>query len=161
MDELVRMNHWFYAVFQKTVKTTNGKVIVKSHFHDSDCFAILVELVQDAHLSVAGSLDHVETLKWLTSVQYSPEEQGPAVDFIVKFDTVVTRYNDGQGNSSDRLTDGIQKLFLQRVFTGVTTLNDISAREHERVCCEGHHASFTYDGYKEVLLNAATFFDIN
>ncbi|CAB9526390.1 hypothetical protein SEMRO_1821_G299750.1 [Seminavis robusta] len=111
--ELLRMNRWIYAVLQNTVKTTNGKVIMKSHFHDADCFAILVELIQDAHASVAGSLDHVEVLHWLSSVQYSPR-QGSAVDFVIKFDETITHYNDGHRDPSDKLSDSMQKLFLQR-----------------------------------------------
>ncbi|CAB9507072.1 hypothetical protein SEMRO_291_G109520.1 [Seminavis robusta] len=94
-DELKRMNAWFFAVLQKIVKTSNGKVIVKSHFHDCNCYDIIVKLIADAHVSVAGTLESVDTLNWLTSTRYATSK-GSAVEFIIKFDETVTKYNDAQ-----------------------------------------------------------------
>ena len=65
-------NAYFYSIFQKIIKTTNGEVIVQEHFHDVDCFAILLKLVEDAQTSVAGTLESVENLNWLTSVLEAP-----------------------------------------------------------------------------------------
>ena len=158
--ELVRMNQWLYAVFQTTVQTTTGKAIVKSHFHECDCFNILIELFLDAKASVVGSLDHVETINWLSSIQYNPGKS-PAVDFIIEFDTKVTQYNDGQFTAGDRLTDSMKKLFLQRAFTHIHVLNDVRAREYERICSKGPQESFHYEEYKEALLDAAAFYDVS
>ncbi|CAB9528754.1 Retrotransposon protein [Seminavis robusta] len=126
--ELRRMNEWFYAVLQKIIKTTKGKVIVKEHFHDCDCFHILHALIQDAHTSVEGTLESMETLNWLTRVKYSTTK-GSAVEFIINYDEVLTRYNDSKTNEQDKLSDSIQKLFLQQAFIDIKVLNDISARE--------------------------------
>ncbi|CAB9517123.1 Retrotransposon protein [Seminavis robusta] len=159
-SELRRMNEWFYAVLQKIIKTTKGKVIVKEHFHDCDCFHILHALIQDAHTSVEGTLESVETLNWLTRVKYSTTK-GSAVEFIIHYDEVLTRYNDSKTNAQDKLSDSIQKLFLQQAFIDIKVLNDISAREQENMCSNGAHMSYSYEKYKEVLTNAATRFDVN
>ncbi|CAB9507998.1 Retrotransposon protein [Seminavis robusta] len=157
--ELRRMNDWFYAVFQKIVKTTKGKVVVKDHFHDCDCFHILHELIHDAHNSVEGSIESVDTLNWLTRIKYSTTK-GSAVEFIINYDEVLTRYSDSKTSEQDKLSDSIQKLFLQQAFIDIKVLNDISAREQENMCSNGAHMSYSYEKYKEVLTNAATRFDV-
>ncbi|CAB9511252.1 hypothetical protein SEMRO_476_G150560.1 [Seminavis robusta] len=65
-EELLRMNDGS-MLSSRTQSRQQWEGHMKSHFHDAVCFAILVELIQDAHASVAGSLDHVEVLHWLSS----------------------------------------------------------------------------------------------
>ncbi|CAB9524802.1 hypothetical protein SEMRO_1587_G284230.1 [Seminavis robusta] len=102
----------------------------------------------------------METLNWLTRVKYSTTK-GSAVEFIIHYDEVLTRYNDSKTNAQDKLSDSIQKLFLQQAFIDIKVLNDISAREQENMCSNGAHMSYSYEKYKEVLTNAATRFDVN
>ncbi|CAB9529787.1 Retrotransposon protein [Seminavis robusta] len=92
--------------------------------------------------------------------QYSTTK-GSAVEFIIHYDEVLTRYNDSKTNEQDKLSDSIQKLFLQQAFIDIKVLNDISAREQENMCSNGAHMSYSYEKYKEVLTNAATRFDVN
>ncbi|CAB9522224.1 unknown protein [Seminavis robusta] len=108
-----------------------------------------------------GSLESVETLNWLTSVKYSTVGKGSAVEFIIKFDEVLTQYNDSKPTETDRLSDSIKKLFLQQAFVKIKLLNDISAREQEGICNNGSQAAYTYEKYKEILTNAATRFDMD
>ena len=153
-------SRWFYAVFQKVVQTTTGKVIVEQHFHDMDCFAILQKLVDDAHTSVAGTLESVKTLSWLTSIRYIPLKHGSASGFIIKFDRALTEYNDCQKNHGDKISNGMKKTFLQQAVRDVKSFNDIRVREHESMSRNGSSASFTYKQYLETLKGAAVLYDV-
>ncbi|CAB9510140.1 hypothetical protein SEMRO_422_G139680.1 [Seminavis robusta] len=104
-------------------------VIVKEQFHDCDCFHILHALIKEAHTSVEGTLEPVETLNWLTRVKY-PTTKGSEVEFIIQYDEVLTRYNDAKTNAQVKLSDSIKKLFLQQAFIDIKVLNNVSAREN-------------------------------
>ena len=157
-EEYKRKNAWFFSVFHATIKTTTGKVIVKNHFQDFNCFDILVELIADAHQSVSGTLGSLDVLNWITSITYS-SLKGSAVDFIVNFDETITRYNDSKAADQDKLSDSNKKLFLQRAFSKVKVLNDVATREIERMTVHGDSHSYTYEGYLEVLKKAAELYD--
>ena len=157
-EEYKRKNAWFFTVLHDTIKTTTGKVIVKNHFQDFNCFDVLVELISDAHQSVSGTLESLDVLNWITSITYT-SLKGSAVDFIVKFDEKVTRYNDSKAAEADKLSDSSKKLFLQRAFSNVKVLNDVATREYERITVHGDSQSYTYEGYLDVLKKAAELYD--
>ena len=160
MEELSRMNSFFYAVFQRIIKTTLGKTIVKKHFEEPDCFEILKLIREDAHRSQEGKQALMDLLGTLITTRFNPTRGHTATSFVIKFDELLTKYNDAN-DEAGRLQDQMQKTLMQNSVSRVKVLNDIRVREYEKVCLEGMTVALRYAQYFDTLKQATQAYDLS
>ena len=102
----------------------------------------------------------MDLLATLITTRFNPARGHTATSFTVKFDEMLTKYNDAM-DEAGRLPDPMQKTLLQNSVSRVKVLNDIRVREHEKVCIEGLISAYTYLQYFDTLKQAAQAYDLS
>ena len=82
--ELFNKNQEFmFAVFNRMLKTTEGKSIVRKHVKNGDAQAVFAEMLTHASQSMQAEVDAQTCLRWLTTGRLITSQwRGSAYDFV-------------------------------------------------------------------------------
>jgi hypothetical protein len=114
----------------------------------------------DAMVSTQAILANRDMKKQIVTTRFDPRASKlSAVEFIVKFDELMTTYNEQQMHEDLKINDLQKKTHMQDALSNVATLKQVHHRELERAAIEGHHVFFTYQSYLMIVKGVAATYD--
>ena len=156
-DLFTRKQAFMYAVLEATVKTDNGKDIVRKQEDTFDAQRVYKEL-SDHHLtSTKAILDSSNILSYITSARLGNGEwKGTTAAFIIHWQNQVRLY-ERQIDATDHFSDTQKKVMLENCVQPIPELRQVKTNADIERAKTG--TALTYAQYVSLLQAAATSFD--
>ena len=157
-QELLKQQSIFlYTVFIQTLKTEQGKMIVREHENDHDGREVYKKLVAHYSSSTTAQLTASDTLKYITNTKLgSGEWKGNTESFILYWKNQVRLY-DSQVVPAKRLHEDLKQTILKNAVNDVAELRQVKANAQQLAIHNGQQ--LTYQQYYDLLISAAQAFD--
>ncbi len=141
-----------YAVFEKTLLTDKGKVLVRAHQKTFDAQLIYKELQHYTLLSTKASMDASALLAYITTSNLGDGKwKGTMHAFILHWQDQVRKYHDLRPNQT--LTNDILRTLLETAVHPVAELRAVKIQADQQ---KTHtNKDLTYEQYCALLLSAA------
>ena len=148
---------WMFTVFDATVKTTSGRLILDNHRTTCDGRRVLRALCDHYSHSTSAQLRVQQIMTQLVNTPLTSSWNKPLEDYLSWFIRMVNQYNDTVIHSDDRLTPGMIRTMLER---NVISCKPLAAvRTQELFDIAKGVRPLTLEQYVELLRSAAALAD--
>jgi hypothetical protein len=148
---------YMYSVFEQTLQTDKGKVIVRSY--DSNCNAQLIysEFLQVMTQSTEALMDSGELLSYLTTAKISDGSwRGTTKALVLNWIDKLRLFHE-LTPIADRLSENTQGTLLQNAVIGLNVLRQVQINSDLQKAMHG--TGLTFAQYCSLLINSATGYD--
>jgi hypothetical protein len=148
---------YMYSVFERTLQTDEGKVIVRSHDSDRNAQLIYSEFLQVMTQSTETLMDSGKLLSYLTTAKISDGSwRGTPKAFVLNWIDKLRLFHE-LTPVADRLSENIQQTLFQSTVIGFNALRQVQINSDLQKATQGTGLTFTQ--YRSLLINLATGYD--
>jgi hypothetical protein len=148
---------YMYSVFERTLQTDEGKVIVRSHDSDRNAQLIYSKFLQVMMQSTEALMDSGELLSYLTTAKISDGSwRGTTKAFVLNWIDKLLLFHE-LTPVADRLSENTQQTLLQNAVIRLNALQQVQINSDLQKATHGTVLTFTQ--YRSLLINTATGYD--
>ena len=152
--------HWIYLVLLNTLKTPEGKEILRRYKDSQDGRRVLYDLYMEYSTSTTADIRAGNIIEELSTIRLDHTWNKPTLEFFLYIDKLMDDYNDSVRTEAQRLTQEMRRAYVERAVSGIRVFNEIKLRERDRIATNGVGARFTYTQHMYLLREAAKSYDM-
>ena len=144
---------YMYSVLQRTLRTDEGKSIVRDHENDFNAQQVFIEIKACSEKSTKSSLESSELLSCVTTTRFAGGDwKGSARSFILHWENQVRLY-EKQSPTGDHLSEGQKRMLLENSVHDCGELRAVKTQADQHKAHDG--TELTCEQHVNLLKSAA------
>ncbi len=145
-----------FAIFDRTLQTNKGKLIVRGHIGSGDAQAVWKQLRAHQETSTGAQMNAAKWMVYITLARWGAHWNGTAQAFILHWMDQVCIHAT-LSDKNDHFSDNMKKTMLMNAFGPLKQLQRVQDEDMQHIA--RHERPLTYMEYAEILQAAAVSHD--